>query len=134
MQQDVQIETAINEASQGFPFKIQPMTIVSYTVDHDNLVDLRMPDACDAAEIDPADLACAWERIASEGGQPPSWTIADRLIGEGIGGIIVPSFAPGRGSSHANIVFWRWGDNPPEQVVVHDPEGRLPRNQSSWGV
>lgn len=125
-------ELAITEAHQGLPFKLQPLTIVSYTVDHDSVLDLSTPIACDAAGIVFDDLACAWEQIPFEGATPPTWLLADRLIASNIGGIIVPSFAPGAEAQGFNIVFWNWQATPPRQIAVNDDENRLPRDSRSW--
>jgi len=34
---------------------------------------------------------CASERIADDGHDPPTWLLAERLMAESIGGIILPS-------------------------------------------
>jgi RES domain-containing protein len=31
-----------------------------------------------------------------------------------------------------NLVLWRWGPTLPHKVDVHDPDKRLPKDQSSW--
>jgi len=77
-------------------------------------------------------MACPWYLIAAEGGEPPSWAIARRLIEAGHAGVLVPSFAPGAASHHINLVLWAWGPDLPHKVEVHDPSGRLPKNQLSW--
>lgn len=79
-----------------------------------------------------ADLACAWEDLASRGERPPSWRLAERLIASGVAGIIVPNFAPGAGAADRNVVFWRWTGFPPNRVAVIDDEARLPRDGRSW--
>ena len=126
------METAWLEAQQGFPFKAQPLTICSYDVDCADVADLGDADACQACGIDPADLACPWEDIVSRGGEPPSWRVARSLAAAGHAGIIVPSFAPGAGLFHRNVVFWVWSDDLPHRVRVIDDEGRLPRDERSW--
>lgn len=125
-------ELAITEAHQGLPFKLQPLTIVSYTVDHDSVLDLSKPSACAAAGVDYEDLGCAWEEITFDGGIPPSWMLADRLIADGVGAIIVPSFACGANERDCNIVFWSWQAQPPCQVAINDDENRLPKDAGSW--
>lgn len=101
-------ELAITEAQQGLPFKLQPLTIVSYSVNHDSVLDLSSPSACAAADVDHEDIGCAWEFIADDGGTPPSWTLTDRLVDGGVGAIVVPSFAYGANEQDCNIVFWDW--------------------------
>jgi RES domain-containing protein len=126
------METAWLEAQQGFPFKVQPLTICAYDVDCDGVVDLGDDASCQAHGVDPADLACPWEDIASHGGEPPTWRVARALAAEGRAGVIVPSFAPGAGPSDRNVVFWKWSDTPPHRVRVIDDEKRLPRDGRSW--
>lgn len=125
-------ELAITEAHQGLPFKLQPLTIVSYTVDHDSLLDLSTASACYAAGVVFDDLTCAWEEMAFDDATPPTWLLADRLIENRMGGIIVPSFARGADGHSVNIIFWDWQTTPPRQVAVNDNENRLPRNSRSW--
>jgi RES domain-containing protein len=127
------METAWLEAQQAFPFKAQPMTICAYDVDSADVADLTDPQIQGNLAIDAADLACPWERMVSLGRVPPSWDLARRLIDEGIAAIIVPSFAPGASEVDRNVIFWRWSDTLPYRVVVIDDEGRLPRDDRSWG-
>ena len=56
---------------------------------------------------------------------PVSQSLADRLIAAGYVGIRVQSFAPGAATDDLNLVFWRWGNHPPSQVVLVDDEERL---------
>lgn len=125
-------ELAVTEAHQGLPFKLQPLTIVAYTVDHESILDLSSKPACTAAGVCFDDLACAWELIAFEAETPPSWALAERLIAQSVGGILVPSFAVGAPSLGVNIVFWDWQPDPPRQVRVVDDEHRLPATDLSW--
>lgn len=62
----------------------------------------------------------------------PTWTIADRLIADGIAGVLVPSFARGATPADVNAVFWTWSNSVPHQVKAIDDEGRLPQDASSW--
>lgn len=128
----LQRETAWLEAQQAFPFKAQPMTLCCYEVDCEDVLDLRDVTKCHEAKINPDSLDCAWEELVSTGREPPSWSLASRLIGEGYAGILVPSFAAGRTSQDFNAVFWQWSDSPPHQVKVIDDYGRLPRDDKSW--
>jgi RES domain-containing protein len=126
------IEGAIKEANQGFAFKFDPCVLCSYEVDCEDVVDLRTEKARIARRIASADLACAWFSFIAEGKDPPSWSMARRLITEGYAGILVPSFAPGATEADHNLVLWDWSDHPPHRIAVFDPSGRLPRNQLSW--
>ena len=128
----LRFETAWLEAQQAFPFKAQPMTLCAYDVDCDDVLDLTDPATRSAHGIDPVDLACPWKDLSTRSQVPPSWTLADRLIASGCSGIIVPSFASGAATADVNVVFWRWGPEPPHQVRVIDDQGRLPRTGASW--
>jgi RES domain-containing protein len=124
--------TAMREASQGLPFKIEPYLMCSYDVDCTDIVDLRTDSSRTASGIAHTDLACAWFADAKAGNQPASWLIAQRLITQGHAGALVPSFAPGATDDDHNPVLWTWGPDPPHRVTVFDPSGRLPKNQLSW--
>ncbi len=126
------LEGAWREAQQGFAFKAQPLLVCVYDVNCDDVADLR--DGATRADlgIDPAELACAWESLASLGMTPPSWAIAQRLFAAGTSAVVVPSFAPGAPASDRNVVFWRWADVRPHQVRVIDDDRRLPKDASSW--
>jgi len=125
-------ETAWLEAQQGFAFKAQPMTMISYRVDCEDIIDLRDRPECERLGVTPADIACPWENLASKGSEPPSWAIARRLIAMKVAGIIVPSFASGASAIDVNLVFWRWSDDTPHQVRAVDDHDRLPKNDASW--
>jgi RES domain-containing protein len=101
-------------------------------VDVADLVDLRTEAGRSAEGVDLADMACAWAYDLASGRTPASWRVAATLIAKGAAGILTPSFATGSGPDTANLVLWRWGLTVPHKVEVHDPSGRLPRDQSSW--
>jgi RES domain-containing protein len=77
-------------------------------------------------------MACPWAYDLASGRRPASWEIAKILIARGAAGILTPSFATGARPDMANLVLWRWGHELPHKVEVHDPTGRLPKDQSSW--
>ena len=120
------------EMGHGFAHRFDPLTICSYDVDVDNLVDLRTDADRAAAAIRLADMSCPWAYDLATGRRPASWIIADSLIAAGAAGVLTPSFATGARADMANLVLWRWGASPPHKVEVHDPSGRLPKNQLSW--
>jgi RES domain-containing protein len=126
------METAWREAQQGLAFKAQALTVCAYMVDCADVADLTDGPTCAALGVDPAVLACPWEDLASRGLTPPSWNLARRLMAENIAAIVVPSFAPGATMADRNVVFWRWADTPPHQVVGIDDEARPPRDDQSW--
>ena len=121
---------AVNEAAQGFAFKLQPMVVCSYDVDIDGIADLRTEAGLKDYGVPADDLACAWFSVAATGQEPPSWGLFRRLYADGCPGILVPGFAPGTTERDHNLVLWRWGAT---EVRVYDPSGRLPKDQLSWG-
>lgn len=120
------------EATQGFARKFDPLTVVSYEVDCEDIVDLSSEAERASHEIAISDLGCAWKRLAHEGKSVPSWLLAEQLIASGKAGILAPSFAPGATPSDVNLVLWDWGEGLPHQIAVYDPDRRLPKNISSW--
>lgn len=120
------------EQGHGFARRFEPLTVCTYLLDVDDVVDLTTTEACAAAGIAWRDLAGAWFEGSLAGGQPKSWTIARQLIAQQVAGIVVPSFAVGARPDMHNVVLWKWGSQPPYQVLLHDPNRRLPRDQSSW--
>jgi RES domain-containing protein len=126
------IEGMFLEMGHGFAHRFDPLTICSYDVDVDDLVDLRTDGDRAAAGVALADMSCAWAYDLAAGRRPSSWIIADTLIASGASGILTPSFAIGARVDMTNLVLWRWGSNPPHKVAAHDPSGRLPKNQLSW--
>jgi len=126
-------EIAVLEASQGFPFRfVPPLTIVSYEVDCEGIIDLTTPRALATHQVRIADLRCTWKRLSESGADVPSQRVAESLRTSGAAGILVPSFAPRVPSGAGNLVLWKWGAGLPHKVRVYDPDERLPRNDASW--
>jgi RES domain-containing protein len=120
------------EMGHGFGHRFDPLTICSYNVDVDDIVDLRTDSGRAAEAIDLASMACPWAYDLAIGKIPASWEIAKSLIAKGAAGILSPSFATGAQPDMANLILWRWESDLPHKVEVHDPSGRLPKDQSSW--
>jgi len=117
---------------QGFANRIPPLTLCEYDVDCEPVADLSTDAARAALSVTLSDLACPWLRLMEDGKPVPSWEVAERMEGQGFVGMVVPSFFPGAGAKHVNLVLFKWGDEPPTLVRVHDPKQRLPRNRRSW--
>lgn len=116
------VDSLFAEMGHDLAHRFELLTVCSYDVDVEGIVDFR---------ADPvADMDCAWRYEVANGREPTSWRLARRLIASGNAGLIVPSFAPGARADMANLVLWRWGPDLPHRVVVHDPSGRLPKNQT----
>ena len=124
--------TAVIEANQGFPFRFMaPLTLVSYAVDCDDLADLTATKVLQSLGATAVDLACAWELLSERGKPVPSWLLVEKLQSAGASGVVVPSFSPGAAADAKNLVLWNWSGDP-HQVVVIDPDKKLPRDDSSW--
>ncbi len=125
--------TAMREVAHGFPTKlVDPLLIVSYTIDCEDIVDLTSERTRRSLKIPANALACAWLRLQEERKPVPSQQIADRLMEDGAAGMLVRSFAPGSTPENINLVLWRWSDEGPHQVRVHDPQHRLPKSGLPW--
>lgn len=122
---------ALAEATQGFAYKFNPLTLCAYEVDCADIVDLTTAEARQAAEVSLDDMACAWFGDISEGRRPASWRIHDRLAPRAAG-ILVPSFAYRAPTGATNLVLWDWADTGPHAVRVYDPAHRLPVSPASW--
>jgi len=127
------MSTAIIEFNQGLPLRlVPPITIVSYAVDCDDIVDLTDAVELNRLGVTPANMACAWKLLAETGQPVPSWALADQMKAGGAGGIIVPSYSPGAPIGTKNLVLWHWTDHLPHRVRIYDPEATLPRDDASW--
>jgi RES domain-containing protein len=103
------MEGMLVEMGHGFGHRFDPLTICSYNVDVDDLLDLRTGPARTAAAVDLADMACPWALDIAQGKVPASWNLAGSLIAKGAAGILCPSFATGARPDLFNLVLWRWG-------------------------
>ena len=128
------IEGMLVEMGHGFGHRFDPLTICSYNVDVDDLVDLRTDSARGVEAVDLTEMACPWAYDLADGKVPASWNLAKSLIAKGAAGILTPSFATGARPDMFNLVLWRWGATLPHKVEVHDPNERLPKDQSSWSA
>lgn len=125
------LEGAVLEASHGFAFRFEPLTVCTYEIVDMPLADLTDKTFLREHSISEDDLTSAWFLEAGEGRRPASWTIHDRLLADW-NGIHVPSYARKARADMHNIVLWRWGKGDRGEISVFDPQNRLPRNQRSW--
>ena len=128
----ITVEGMFVEMGFGLARRFDPLTACAYEVDVSDIVDLTAEYSRQQERVELADMACPWKEEAANGREPASWRIARLLIERGASGILVPSFARGARSDGANLVLWKWGPDLPHRVVVHDPSGRLPKDQASW--
>jgi RES domain-containing protein len=122
-------QTALDEYRQGASIT-PPATLVAYLVSLDDVVDLSAGYDPDYWSPDWADWDCPWRRIARiDGGTPPSWELGDILMARGRTGLLFPSL---RHAGGVNLVVFTANLAAEDKVAVHDPDGRLPRDQASW--
>jgi RES domain-containing protein len=120
------------EAQQGFPFKPQPMTLVAYEINCARIADLNDEQLLKNMGSSFQALGCAWEDMATQNQEPPTWRLAEQLRAFEVTGILVRSFASGRTVKNQNLVLWDWSDVEPNAVRVIDDFGRLPQTSESW--
>lgn len=104
----------------------EPYLLISYIANLPPLVDLRLLDA----RWDPLwhDWNCDWRQLFVDGIEPPSWNLGDALLSAGEIGLVFPSIARPGG---LNIALYT-DRLQPAWLVPHDPNGFIPRDQSSW--
>ncbi|NGO54478.1 RES domain-containing protein [Allomesorhizobium camelthorni] len=122
-------QTALEEYRQGASIT-PPATLAAYKIRLAEVADLSQgfdPNAWDGAW---KEWDCAWRRIARiDRKVPPSWKLADLVIMAGLAGILFPSL---RHAGGTNLVIFPANLVEGDGVEVHDPNHRLPRDQSSW--
>lgn len=121
--------TALREYQQTSPF-LPPCTVCSYTATLVNLVDLRQLHHGDPWD----DLWHSWQEDWRHQKfdlhvEPPTWVLGDLMLDAGHTGIIFPSMVNPGG---ANIVVFSDRLDGENRIEVNDPDGRLPRDRSSW--
>lgn len=122
-------QTALEEYRQGASIT-PPATLAAYKITLAEVADLSQgfdPHIWDNAW---KEWDCAWREIARIDNKiPPSWKLADLVIPAGLRGILFPSL---RHAGGTNLVVFPANFVESDKVAVHDPDHRLPQNQSSW--
>ena len=122
-------QTALEEYRQDAGI-VPPATLAAYRITLADVADLS--DGFDPEIWDDvwAQWDCAWREIARiDKKVPPSWKLADRIITAGMRGLLFPSL---RHAGGTNLVIFPANLLGSDEVDVHDPDHRLPRNQASW--
>ena len=122
-------QTALEEYKQGASIT-PPATLAAYKITLAEVADLSQgfdPNVWDDAW---KDWHCTWRQVARiDKKVPPSWKLADLVITAGMRGILFPSL---RHAGGTNLVIFPANLVDDDHVVVHDPDHRLPQDQSSW--
>lgn len=120
--------TAIAEYQQRDSL-MPPCALVAYRVALSRVVDFRGGYVPDLWPPLWQALSCNWRRMALlENVEPPSWVLADDVQRAGHAGVLFPSE---RGYG-VNLVIYPDALRPEDALVVHDPDGALPRDRRSW--
>lgn len=122
-------QTAFEEYRQGASIA-PPATLAAYQVTLNEVADLS--EGYDPDQWEPAwsEWACQWRKLARiDKKVPPSWKLADIVISSGLRGLLFPSL---RHAGGTNLVVFSANLTNADSVKVHDPDGRLPKDQSSW--
>lgn len=121
--------TALREYQQTSPF-LPPCTMVSYSAGLTRLVDLRQ-----------LHRGAPWDDLWHDWGEdwrhlkfdlhiePPSWVLGDMVLHAGLPGIVFPSLAHEGGVNIAVYIGQLSGN---DAIEVNDPDGKLPKDGSSW--
>lgn len=126
------IEGAVNEITQGLTRRLAPLTICEYDIDCEPIADVSTLGGQALHGVAAEDLACSWLTFLNKDKEAPSWLVVDRLKQQGFVGLLAPSYAVGANSGDKNLILWNWSESLPTKVTVFDPNGRLPKDQSSW--
>jgi len=122
-------QTALEEYRQGASIT-PPATLAAYKITLAEVVDLSEGYNSDHWDIAWRDWDCQWRKLARIDKKiPPSWKIADSIISSGMRGLLFPSL---RHAGGINLVIFSANLTSVDAVEVHDPNGQLPRDQSSW--
>lgn len=119
---------AVAESTQGDPL-MPPLTLTSYRVKLTSVVDFR--DGYSPGTWHPIwqDLTGNWRGEALlDGIEPASWSIGDLVIDAGHTGVLFRSVR----AAGINLVIYTDRLSAEDRLTVHDPDARLPRDQSSW--
>ncbi len=124
----VEAETALAEYKQTS--SILPVgTIVSYQVALSQVVDFTSGYG---PSWDPLweEFGCDWRRMVfNDKIEPPTWVLSDMAQAAGGKGILFPSAAKPGGT---NLVVFNAMVQVGDQLTALDPQGDLPKDQSSW--
>ncbi|MDP3896425.1 MAG: RES domain-containing protein [Mesorhizobium sp.] len=121
-----EMSTAWAEYNQGF---VQhPALIASLELTGARLADLTDPAVLDELGLSAALHECEWRYALDKGQIPQTHTVRDRLLADGMHGVIYPSVMSPGGSC---VALWRWNEDGIRLGVI-DPDERMPKSPASW--
>ncbi|MER9216136.1 RES domain-containing protein [Mesorhizobium sp. M0663] len=122
-------QTALDEYKQSASI-IPPATLAAYKITLAEVADLSQGFDPNVWDDIWQGWDCAWRQIARiDRNVPPSWKLADLVITAGLRGILFPSL---RHAGGTNLAIFSANLVEEDRVAVHDPDHRLPHDQSSW--
>ena len=122
-----ELSTAWAEYNQGF---VQhPALIAQLRLDDAQLADLTDPAELAAHGVDPGIHGCEWRDAMDKGDVPETHRLRQRLLSQGIDGVVYPSFMSPGGTC---VGLWRWNVPGGPRLASVDPDHRLPKTQASW--
>ncbi|TIO07251.1 MAG: hypothetical protein E5X88_19170 [Mesorhizobium sp.] len=122
-----ELSTAWAEYNQGF---VQhPALIAQLELSGARLADLTDADTLAELEATTDIHRCEWRDILDRGLVPETHGLRDRLLADGLHGVIYPSFMSPGGTC---VALWRWNQDAAPRLGVVDPDHRLPKTPASW--
>ena len=116
---------------QGESSLLLPATVVTFLVTAKNIVDFTGGFTPEHWPEIWAEAYCNWKGLAFlEGIEPPSWVIGDLVREAGHPGMLYRSARDPDGV--CLVLYPDMAMLTGFKATVHDPDGRLPRNRSSW--
>ncbi len=122
-----ELSTAWAEYNQGF---VQHPALIARL----QLTGAQLADLTDAAvmakwNVGPDIHTCPWRALIDDGRTPETHVLRKRLMGEGLDGVVYPSFMSPGGTC---VALWRWNEKGAPLLEIVDPDHRLPKTPASW--
>ncbi|MER9060651.1 RES domain-containing protein [Mesorhizobium sp. M0145] len=122
-----ELSTAWAEYNQGF---VQhPALIAQLELSGARLADLTDADTLAKLGVTADIHRCEWRDMLDRGFVPETHQLRDRLLADGLHGVIYPSFMSPGGTC---VALWRWSENDAPGLEIIDPDHRLPKTAASW--
>lgn len=123
----LELSTAWAEYNQSF---VQhPALIAQFELEGARLANLTDTDVLEQLGAAPDVHQCQWRHMLDAGKIPPTHVLREKLLAEGVDGVIYPSFMSPGGTC---VALWRWNLRHGPRLTVTDPEHRLPKTPVSW--
>ena len=122
-----ELSTAWAEYNQSF---VQhPALIAQLELEGASLLDLTDDRLLARLGTGPDIHRCEWRDMVDRGLIPPTYGLRDRLLADGMHGVIYPSHMSPGGTC---LALWRWNAPDAPRLTAVDPDHRLPKSPASW--